>query len=156
MTGGSGIKTFDRHHPVEMPEALEAGTLNGHGIWGLKAGVEYIRDMGIEKIFQKENALARAFYEKIRKIPGIRIYGDFESDTRIPIVSLNLGDEDSGRVSDWLAVYEDICTRSGGHCAPLMHRAFGTEDQGMVRFSFSSFNTMEEVTAAAEALKEYE
>lgn len=156
VTGGSGIKTFDRRHPAVMPEALEAGTLNGHGICGLKAGVEYIRDTGIENIFKKENALARAFYESVREIPGIRIYGDFENNIRMPIVSLNLGDEDSGRVSDWLAVQADICTRSGGHCAPLMHRALGTEEQGMVRFSFSSFNTMEEVAAAAEALKNYE
>lgn len=156
VTGGSGIRTFDRKHPSVMPEALEAGTLNGHGICGLKAGVEYIRETGTEVIFQKEKALARAFYEKVCEIPGIRLYGDFSDTRRMPIVSLNLGTEDSGRVSDWLAVRANICTRSGGHCAPLMHRVFGTEDQGMVRFSFSSFNTMEEVAMAAEALKKYE
>lgn len=156
VTGGSGIKTFDRKHPEVMPEALEAGTLNGHGIRGLKAGVDYIQRTGIDEIFRKENALARAFYDRVCEIPGIRIYGDFENPVRIPVIALNLGDEDSGRVSDWLAVEGDICTRSGGHCAPLMHRAFGTENQGMVRFSFSSFNTMEDVKAAAAALKNYE
>lgn len=156
VTGGSGIKTFDRKHPEVMPEALEAGTLNGHGIRGLKAGVDYIQRIGIDEIFRKENVLARAFYDRVCEIPGIRIYGDFENPVRIPVIALNLGDEDSGRVSDWLAVEGDICTRSGGHCAPLMHRAFGTESQGMVRFSFSSFNTMEDVKAAAAALKNYE
>ena len=156
VTGGSGSKTFDRKHPEVMPEALEAGTLNGHGIRGLKAGVDYIQRIGIDEIFRKENALVRAFYDRVCEIPGIRIYGDFENPVRIPVIALNLGDEDSGRVSDWLAVEGDICTRSGGHCAPLMHRAFGTENQGMVRFSFSSFNTMEDVKAAAAALKNYE
>ena len=68
---------------------------------------------------------------------------------------LNLGDEDSAEVSDWLAQEYEICTRPGGHCAPLMHRRFGTEAQGIVRFSFSNFNTIDEVEAAISALRDY-
>ena len=74
---------------------------------------------------------------------------------RAPIVALNLGDEDSAEVSDWLAREYEICTRPGGHCAPLMHRRFGTEAQGIVRFSFSNFNTMDEVEATISALRNY-
>ncbi|MDD3221787.1 MAG: aminotransferase class V-fold PLP-dependent enzyme [Clostridia bacterium] len=155
VTGGSGIHTFDKEHPSCMPEALEAGTLNGHGIAGLKAAIEYILDTGIELIREKEQKLAKAFYEQVREIPGIRIYGDFSDENRVAIVSLNLGDEDSGEVSDWLSQNYNICTRAGGHCAPLMHKAFGTVEQGMVRFSFSGFNSMEDVSAAVNALKEF-
>ncbi len=71
------------------------------------------------------------------------------------MVTLNLGDEDSGQVSGWLAEEKGIYTRSGGHCAPLMHKALGTEEQGAVRFSFSYFNTEEEVLEASLGVREW-
>ena len=154
VTGGSGIRTFDRRHPAVMPAALEAGTQNGHGIAGLGAGVRYILEQGSEKLLQREQALAEAFREMAEEIPGVRIYGDFSSKNRAPIVSLNLGERDSGEISDRLASGYGILTRSGGHCAPLMHEAMGTQEQGAVRFSFSHFNTEEEIQKAAEALRE--
>ena len=97
----------------------------------------------------------RRFYAQVKEIPGIRIYGDFSQEDRAAIVALNIGDEDSGQVSDYLAEEYGIYTRSGGHCAPLMHQALGTVDQGAVRFSFSHFNTEEEADRAAQALREY-
>ena len=138
-----------------MPEALEAGTLNGHGIAGLKAALEFIQAEGVDKLRMKEEKLARAFYERVRDIPGIRFYGDYSAAERAPIVALNLGDEDSAEVSDWLAEEYGICTRAGGHCAPLMHEALGTREQGAVRFSFSHVLTEEEVRIAAQALREF-
>lgn len=176
LTGGSGISTYSKHHPKQMPTALEAGTSNGHGIAGLRAALLWIRENGgTQGIFQKENKLARAFYQKAKRISGIRFYGDYRSyesekdgqnnpvqedvdlwkNVRAPIVTCNLGDEDSGEVSDWLAEEWGIDTRSGGHCAPLMHKALGTEEQGAVRFSFSHFNTMEQVERAVQALGEF-
>lgn len=156
LTGGSGIKTYSKTHPSAMPEALEAGTLNGHGIAGLRAALKWIQENGgCEEAFHRENELARAFYEMVREIPQIRLYGDFERPVRTPVVALNLGDADSGEVSDWLAWEHGIYTRSGGHCAPLMHQALGTRDQGAVRFSFSRFNTMEQVQQAAQVLKSW-
>ncbi len=154
LSGGSGVQTYNREHPAEMPVALEAGTLNGHGIAGLHAGVEYIMDTGLDVIREKELGLMRRFYEGVINIPGIRVYGNFDTDERCPIVTLNLGDYDSGEVSDELAVSYGIATRPGGHCAPMMHKALGTVAQGAVRFSFSSFNTPEETDTALEALKE--
>lgn len=154
LTGGSGIMTYSKKHPQVMPTALEAGTLNSHGIAGLHAALLAINEMGMEKIREREISLARAFYQQVKEIPGVRIYGDFSNWNRAAIVTLNIGDMDSGEVSDILAVDYDIYTRSGGHCAPLMHQALGTVEQGAVRFSFSYQNTMEDVTAAADALKE--
>ena len=155
LSGGSGILTFSKNHPSQMPTALEAGTLNGHGIAGLKAALSYLMDEGMEKLREREQKLAREFYFQVKEIPGIRIYGDFQDWNRAAIVSLNLGEEDSGEVSDYLAQEHEIYTRCGGHCAPLMHRALGTEQQGAVRFSFSHFNTEEDVDAAVKALNEF-
>ena len=155
LTGGSGIMTYSKSHPQVMPTALEAGTLNGHGIAGLRASLLYIKEKGIDGLRRREQALMRRFYAQVKEIPGIRIYGDFSQEDRAAIVALNIGDEDSGQVSDYLAEEYGIYTRSGGHCAPLMHQALGTVDQGAVRFSFSHFNTEEEADRAAQALREY-
>ena len=155
LSGGSGILTFEKKHPSVMPTALEAGTLNGHGIAGLRAALLYIKEEGIDTIRNREHKLMKLFYEQVKEIPDIRIYGDFSQKDRAAIVSLNLGEEDSGAISDYLSAEYEIDTRSGGHCAPLMHGALGTVDQGAVRFSFSHFNTEEQVKCAVQALKEY-
>lgn len=155
LSGGSGILTFEKKHPSVMPTALEAGTLNGHGIAGLRAALLYIKEEGIDTIRNREHKLMKLFYEQVKEIPDIRIYGDFSQKDRAAIVSLNLGEEDSGEISDYLSAEYEIDTRSGGHCAPLMHGALGTVDQGAVRFSFSHFNTEEQVKCAVQALKEY-
>lgn len=155
LSGGSGIMTYSKTHPDIMPTALEAGTLNVHGLAGLRAALMYIHETGTQVIHEKEMQLMRRFYSQVKSIPGIHIYGDFDQERRAAVVALNLGDEDSGAVSDYLAQEHGIYTRSGGHCAPLMHEALGTREQGAVRFSFSHFNTEEDADAAAEALRAY-
>ena len=154
LSGGSGIDTYNTHHPAQMPTALEAGTLNGHGIAGLGAAVSYITETGPDTIRERELALMQRFYLGISGIPGVKVYGDFSTKNRAAIVSFNIGDYDSSEVSDELNVRYGIVTRPGAHCAPLMHQALGTGDQGAVRFSFSHFNTEEEVDAAVRAVKE--
>ena len=131
--GGSGVHSFDRTHPAAMPGRLEA--------------------QGLEHLRQREQALARRFYEGVKDLPDVKVYGDWPAPGRGAIVALNLGDEDAGAVAD--ALWEDfeICTRAGAHCAPLMHEAFGTVQQGIVRFSFSHFNTEDEVDTAIAAVR---
>lgn len=153
LVGGSGIHSYEKHHPTNMPEALEAGTLNVHGLAGLHASLGYLKDQGVQHLYEKEHALMTAFYEGIKKIPEVKIYGDFTAKLRAPIVTLNIGDYDSALVSDELAERFGICTRAGAHCAPLMHQCLGTVKQGAVRFSFSSFNTMEEVKKGISAIQ---
>ena len=154
LSGGSGIDTYNTHHPAQMPTALEAGTLNGHGIAGLGAAVSYIMETGPDTIREWELALMQRFYQGISGIPGVKVYGDFSTKNRAAIVSFNIGDYDSSEVSDELNVHYGIVTRPGAHCAPLMHQALGTVDQGAVRFSFSHFNTEEEVDVSVRAVKE--
>lgn len=154
VVGGSGIHSFDETHPSQMPTALEAGTLNVPGLAGLGAGVEWILSQGVEVLHEKEMALTRLFYEKIVHAPGVKIYGSFDETDRAPIVSLNFGDEDAARAADILWEDYGICVRAGAHCAPLIHKALDTVEQGMVRFSLSHQNTETEVLRAAEAVCE--
>ena len=154
LSGGSGVQTYLRSHPPQMPTALEAGTLNGHGIAGLGAAVRYLLDMGLPAIREKEQALMKRFYEAVREIPGITVYGDFTGYNRCAIVSLNVRDYDSGEVSDAHSEEYGIATRPGAHCAPLMYKALGTVEQGAIRFSFSHYNTEEEILKAVSALRE--
>ena len=154
LSGGSGVDTYNPHHPAVMPTALEAGTLNGHGIAGLGAAVSYLEETGLDSVREKELSLMWRFYEGVSRIPAVKIYGDFETGRRCPIVSLNIVDYDSSEVSDELNIGYGIVTRPGAHCAPLMHRALGTVSQGAVRFSFSHFNTEEEIDFAVKAVEE--
>lgn len=153
--GGTGVHSFDALQPLEWPTRLEAGTLNGHGIAGLSAGLDFIEARGgVEAIAAHERALAGRFLAGVREIPGITLYGAFDQPTRSAIVSLNVGDIDSAEISDALMQGWGIATRPGAQCAPLMHRALGTERQGVVRFSFGYFNTDEDVETAIDALRD--
>nr|WP_270514962.1 aminotransferase class V-fold PLP-dependent enzyme [Coprococcus catus] len=153
-SGGSGVHSFDKQHPTDMPTALEAGTLNGHGIAGLNAGLDYILSTGVKNIHAKEISLARRFVNGISDISDLKLYGDIDAPLRTPIISLNIGNMSSASVSDILWEDYEICVRAGAHCAPLMHKTFGTEKQGAVRFSFSCFNTETEIDTAIRAMHE--
>lgn len=153
IVGGSGTHSFDPFQPDKMPTRLEAGTLNSHSIAGLNAGIDYILKNKMENLTQQAMDIANCFYENIKKIEGIKIYGDFSNKYRCPIVSINLKDMDAADVSSKLAFDYKIATRPGAHCAPLIHKSFSTVEQGMVRFSFSHTNTYEEVFTAINAIK---
>ncbi|WP_054251470.1 aminotransferase class V-fold PLP-dependent enzyme [Neofamilia massiliensis] len=155
LYGGTGVQTYYELQPEEMPTRLEAGTLNSHGLAGLEAGLTYIKDQGMEKLTERAQKIAKNFYEGIKDLPSIKFFGDYSDfSKRAPIVSFNLGKIDSAYVSMVLADKYKISTRPGGHCAPLLHKSFKTVDQGMVRFSFSHFNTKEEVEIAIQAIRE--
>lgn len=151
--GGTGVQTYLPEQPQAYPTRLEAGTLNGHGIAGLLAALEYIEEVTPKAIHRHEIDLMQRFYAAVKEMDGVRIYGDFSAD-RAPIVALNIWDEDSARVADELAERYGICARAGAHCAPRMHRALGTEQQGLVRFSFGWYTTGGEVDAAINALRD--
>ena len=152
--GGSGILTFQKEHPKDMPEALEAGTLNSHGIAGLRAALGWINETGMDKIRKREQQLMWHFYNQVKEIKSVTVYGDFSGKERSPVVTLNIDGAGSSEVSMALSEEYGISTRAGGHCAPLMHLSLGTGKTGSVRFSFSYFNTEEEIDEAARAVRE--
>ena len=154
LRGGTGVHSYDKNQPQAYPTRLEAGTLNSHGLAGLDAALDFLLAKSVEKIYARERLLMRRFYEAVRDIPGVMVYGDFSQDERAAIVALNIRDYDSSEVSDALFTDYGIATRPGAHCAPRMHEALGTVKQGAVRFSFSYFNTEAEVDTAIRAVRE--
>lgn len=152
--GGTGVQTYSRTQPAQYPTLLEAGTLNGHGIAGLSAALDFLQDTGMDTIRKHEQALAKRFYEGVTAIPGVSVYGDFSNWDRAPVVALNIKGYDSGEAADALSVSCDIATRPGAHCAPRLHEALGTKERGAVRFSFSWYNTQDEIDTAVLAVRE--
>ena len=152
--GGTGVQTFLPAQPPQYPTRLEAGTRNGHGLAGLLAALEFIEKTGASAIFAHEHALMQRFYDGVRAVPGVTVYGDFSDPLRAPVVALNIRDDESSVIADALAEDYDIAVRAGAHCAPRMHRALGTAEQGAVRFSFGFYNTEQEIDAAIAAVKE--
>ena len=143
--GGSGFDSFSKTQPCKLPESLEAGTLNTPGIAGLSAGIDYVSKNGTKIAFD----LAKLFHNQIKCIGNVKVYSNLE----LPIVALNIGDLNSGNVEFFLSNEFGISVRGGFHCAPLLHKIMGTSEQGMVRFSFSPFNTEDDVQKATQAIK---
>lgn len=155
--GGSGVQSYLKEQPSRMPERLEAGTANVHGIAGLLAAVRWLERTGISVIRERETKLAQQFYLGIRSAEGVTVYGDVEDtlpENHAPVIALNIEGAASDEVCDELAQEYGIAVRGGAHCAPLMHEALGTAKQGAVRFSFSFFNTEEEIEHAIRAVRE--
>ena len=153
LEGGSGTHTYDERHPRFMPEALEAGTINAHGLAGLAAGVAHLQQLGMGAVARTVHAFTERFEAGALAIEGVRVLGGHGGVDRTGVVALVAEGVDPSLLADALARDFGICTRAGAHCAPLMHRALGTEATGAVRFSFCHLNTAEEIEAGLAALE---
>ncbi|MGX7058717.1 aminotransferase class V-fold PLP-dependent enzyme [Vagococcus humatus] len=153
LVGGSGVHSQDKIHPHDYPTVLEAGTTNLLGIVGLDASLKELMEQGLDKVHQKQMAMANRFYEGIKGLEKVTFYGDYEATCRTGIVSFNIGNLPSAEIADYLNETYEIAVRPGLHCAPLVHEAMGTTHQGMVRFSFSHYHTEEEVDQAIQAVQ---
>lgn len=152
FAGGSGSHSFEHAHPSTMPDVFESGTLNTPGAAGLTAGMEYVEQMGFEAIAEHLKSLERRFIEGVSVIPGIRLYGDPDLKLRAPVIGINVGEMSAAEAAGLLNEDYGIAVRPGAHCAPLLHEALGTIEKGILRFSFSTFTTKEEIDAALLAL----
>lgn len=152
VVGGSGSESFSKTQPASMPDRLEAGTQNAHGIAGLLAGIRYVKSLG-GRAFADADRLARRFYDELKNVNGVRFYGDMEAKLRTPVVAINVIGRDGGDVADILWTKFGIAVRAGAHCSPLMHEALNTQNKSAVRFSFSHMNTDEDVNAAVTAVQ---
>ena len=152
--GGTGSRSEDLFQPDLVPDKYESGTHNTPGIVGLNEGVKFIFKEGIDKIKEHEEELCKYMLERLEEIPNIKIYGLKDAKKRASVISINIGNMDSGEITFLLDSEYDIATRSGIHCAPLAHKTLGTLEQGAVRFSIGYFNTKEEIDKSIDALKE--
>lgn len=153
-TGGAGTNSFEKLHPLMMPDIFEVGTLNAHSINGLLEGVKFINSIGLENIKRHKNELSKKFYEAIKDIEGLKIYGNPNYFLKSGVVAINYKDMYSYDFAEKLYDKYTIATRAQSHCAPLVHETYHTKKQGMVRFSFSYFNTLEDIDICIKAIKE--
>lgn len=152
--GGTGSSSESLFHPNIMPDKLEAGTPNTPGIVGLGAGIDFIENVGIENIRSKEKDLTEYFLDKLKKLDSVTIYGKSSAENRCPVVSINIGEEDSSEISYILDEVYNIATRPGLHCSPLAHTTIGTLERGTVRFSFGYYNTKEEIDYVIDSIRD--
>jgi len=154
--GGTGVKSILKYHLEEYPYRLEAGTMNTMGVAGLLAGQDFIESRGgAEAIHEYEMKLMRKLWEAIKDIDRVTLYCADSLDGHIPVLSMNVEGFEAINTGAFLDVDYNIATRTGLHCAPLVHEQMHTaEIGGTVRFSFGPFNTEEHVDAAIHAVGE--
>lgn len=146
MEGGSGSDSFDEEMPILPPERFEAGTLATPAIVGLCSGISFLRDYGMQSVENKYKRLTERMLDILSSIEGVKTYGCNNG-----IASFNLRNIPSSVLSDELN-REQICTRGGIHCAPLIHKKMGTERSGALRVSLSVLNTDKELDKLYRAL----
>ncbi len=145
IEGGTGTNSLSYYQPSDMPEKLESGTPNIIGIAGLRAGMEYVDRMGIEKIRDHESKLMTYFYDRVEKMKHVELYMPRPDKKYFaPVVSFNIKGKDSESVGNILDS-NGIEVRSGLHCAPAAHKFAGTLERGAVRVCPSVFTSQGEI-----------
>ncbi len=151
--GGTGSRSDSLIQPDIYPDKFESGTPNMPGIVGLGAGIKYILEQGIDNIREHERKLTKTFIDELREIESVKIYGPCNIEKQAPVISINIGEEDSSEVSFILDEVFNIAVRPGLHCAPLAHQTINCYEQGCIRFSVGPFNTINDIDAAVNAIK---
>jgi selenocysteine lyase/cysteine desulfurase len=154
LYGGTGVRSAFPYHLEEFPYRLEAGTLNLAGIAGLSAGLSWVEECGLETIHEREVGLLGMLQEGLSEIDGVRIWGTKSLNNRVATMSMTVDNFDASDVGTMLDVDFGILTRTGLHCAPLIHEHHGTAPRGTVRFSIGPFNTEEHIETAINAVSE--
>ena len=153
MEGGTGSNSLNTLQPDILPDKYESGTLNTLGIVGLGAGVDFINKTGRKKIYEHEIKLVEKFIKELKGIKDILIYGTTDLNKKVGVVSINLMNLSANKFAHLLENEYNISVRAGLHCAPLLHKSMHTQDKGMVRFSFSYFNTEKEINHALNVIE---
>jgi len=152
--GGTGVRSAYPYHLEEYPFRLEAGTLNLAGIAGLSAGLGWIEEKGIDSIHRHETELLAELQDGLSQVKGVRIWGPKSLENRVATLSMTVANFDPSDVGTFLDVNYGIQTRTGLHCAPLIHEHLGSAPHGSVRFSIGPFNTKRHIEAAIRAVDE--
>lgn len=150
LYGGTGSESFSLDMPDFYPDLLEAGTLSYPAVVSLLEGTRYYV-MHEKEIAAATLAYTAVFLQGLSKIPGCKAYA---RPNACGVVSFALEGMQSEEVSALLSERYGIAVRGGLHCAPLAHRALGTEENGLVRVSFSHFNKKWEIGRLLTALSE--
>lgn len=154
IAGGTGSVSTQPEMPDFYPDRLEAGTQNISGILGLKAGVDFVRQRGMDRIYHQESRLINRLYRSLRRHEHLHFIGraDEREDVYAPVLAFTADHTDSETVAEQLSQQYQIAVRGGLHCAPLAHKALGTIDRGVVRIAPSVFTSTEEMNILYHAL----
>lgn len=153
--GGTGVESIHPYHLEEYPWRMEFGTPNMLGVASLWAGQEWLDEQGLENIYGHELRLTRRLIDGLRQVDNVRLYCCDSLENHLSTFMLNIDGLDAGDLGTMLDVNHSIATRTGLHCAPLVHTQLGTVDiHGGVRFSIGAFNTEEQVDTAINAVAE--
>ncbi len=152
--GGTGVRSAYPYHLEEYPYRLEAGTLNLAGIAGLNAGVRWVQERGLAAIHEHEMSLMALLQEGLADVRGLTLHGSRKLEDRVATLSVSVDGFDASDVGTFLDVDYNILTRTGLHCAPLIHEHYGTTPRGTVRFSIGPFNTQDHISRAVRAIGE--
>jgi cysteine desulfurase family protein len=152
-SGGTGVRSADPYHLEEYPWRMEFGTPNMVGVAALWAGQDWLDQQGVEKTHAREIGLAKRLVEGLRQIDGVRLYCCDSLENHLSTVSMNIAGLDAADVGTMLDVDHNVATRTGLHCAPLVHRQLGTLSiHGSVRFSIGALNTEAHIDAAVQGI----
>ena len=153
ISGGTGSLSDSEEMPDFLPDRFESGTLNLPGIIGLHQALVYLKEAGIDNMRKEKMEITKYFLDQVKEIDGVKVAGKKTVEGRLGVVSIDFEGFDNSIVSFYLSSKYKIMTRVGMHCAPRAHKTLKTFPQGTVRFSFSHFNTKEEVDVCIDAIK---
>ena len=153
ISGGTGSLSDSDEIPDFLPDRFESGTLNLPGIIGLHQALVYLKEAGIDNMRNEKMEITKYFLDQVKEIEGVKVAGKKTVEGRLGVVSIDFEGFDNSIVSFYLSSKYKIMTRVGMHCAPRAHKTLKTFPQGTVRFSFSHFNTKEEVDVCIDSIK---
>ena len=146
LYGGTGGASRPREMPPELPERLEAGTMNVPGIAGLTIGMEYVLRRGTEDIFRREHRCLDKCVEMLRR-RGLRVFSGPHQAGTVSFLPRTDCEEAAERLAK-----QGVAVRAGLHCAPLAHESAGTAETGTVRVSFGFDSRPEQLSLLERAL----
>lgn len=150
--GGTGTNSKEAHQSEEVPDKYESGTVNGVGICGLSAGLDFINRVGMDTIYNHDMHLTGIMLEDLSVIKGVGIQGYLTCTNRLGVISITIDGKDPAEVAAVLDKHYGIAVRAGYHCSPLAHETLGTFDTGSIRFSIGAFNTLNDTKTAVYAI----
>ena len=145
IEGGTGTDSLDFLQPRILPEGYESGTINVPAILGLSAGIDFVKEIGFERLYNHEFTLLKTLYEAFSKNEKVLLYTKTPIlNKTAPVLPFNVRNKNSFDLSSYLNE-KGFAVRGGLHCAPTAHKTLGTLESGAVRVSFGAFNNANEV-----------
>ena len=152
--GGTGGDSDSPDMPALLPDRLEAGSMNGPGIAGLLAGLEWLLKGAVEVVHGHESTLKWRLWDALYAIPGVQMQSPMHGEEGTGIVTITIDGVDPAEAALRLDRDHGVLVRAGLHCAPESHEILGTAGTGAIRFSVGWATTKAEVDRAAAAVRQ--